>query len=105
MPRKSREQKIEEALSLLDEFARDKKDELKLRILSDYAHVKELLQGNGKVHEVKEKVQEAIHQGETLAKESLYELEAEIHKSPMKYVGTIAAGAFLLGFVLGSSRK
>ena len=81
-------QKFEEALSLLNDAAKEKKEDIQ-RLLSDkYSHIKD-----------------ALSVGQERAAEVFEEVDENVHKNPWAYIGGAALGALLLGYILGSQRK
>ena len=80
--------KFEEALQLLNEAAREKKDEI-ARLLTDrFDHLKD-----------------AVSQGRERASEVFEEVDIKVKKNPWPYIGGAAFGALLLGYILGSQKK
>lgn len=81
-------QKFEEALSLLNDAAKEKREDIQ-RLLSDkYSHIKD-----------------AIMTGKNQATEVFEEVDENVRKNPWAYIGGVAVGALLLGYILGSQRK
>ena len=103
-------QKIDEALALLNEAAREKRDEFS-RILTDkYSDLKDTLldavqRKKESLGEVRETVEETLRQSEDAIRESAAELEKEVRKNPWPFLGGAAAAALLLGFILGNSKR
>ena len=102
--------KIEEALHLLNEAAKEKKDELRSLLSDKYSAVKDALTdvaANNK--EILDRVQKmawnSFEEGKEKIGETMETVDAEVRKNPWPYIGGVAAVALLLGFVMGSSRK
>jgi ElaB/YqjD/DUF883 family membrane-anchored ribosome-binding protein len=91
--------KISEALELLNEAAKEKRDELKGLMVNKYAHIREAMT-SGVEH-----AQEAIAQGKEKVIEIAGDVDKRVHKDPWVYIGGTAAAALLLGYFMGSKRK
>lgn len=102
--------KIDEALQLLNEAAKDKKDELRRLLGEKYSDIRETLTevalSNREVLDrVKRVAAETIEEGQERAAETFEQIDSEVRKNPWPYLGGVAAGALLVGFILGSSRR
>jgi len=91
--------KINEALELLNQAAKEKKEELKGLMSNKYAHIREAMSSGV------EQAQEAIKQGKEKAIEIAGDVDKRVHKDPWVYIAGAAAGALLLGYFMGSKRK
>ena len=106
----SSNRKIEEALSLLNEAARDKKEEFG-RILTDkYEHIKDTL--TQVAMDKKEIIENAtriakdrIEEGQEYITEVAQDIDKQVRKNPWPYIGGVAVTALLVGFILGNSKK
>lgn len=102
--------KITEALELLNEAAKEKKDELKGLFTDKYSHIKHALeagaeQGKQIFDKAKHLTQDAIVVGKEKIKEFAGEADKKVHENPWPYIAGAAAVSLLVGYVLGSKRK
>jgi ElaB/YqjD/DUF883 family membrane-anchored ribosome-binding protein len=102
--------KITEALKLLESTAKEKKDELRNLVVDKYAHLKDTFidaEGSVKHHldSVRKKATDAAEHARDISEEKAREIartvDENVHKNPWPYLGGVAVGALLLGFVLG----
>jgi ElaB/YqjD/DUF883 family membrane-anchored ribosome-binding protein len=91
--------KISEALDLLNEAAREKRDELKGLMVNKYAHIREAMSSGV------ENAQEVIAQGKEKVIEIAGDVDKRVHKDPWVYIAGAAAASLLLGYFMGSKRK
>ncbi len=91
--------KISEALELLNEAAKEKRDELKGIIGNRYAHIQEAMAAGV------EQGKEAIAQGRDKVIEIASDVDKRVHKDPWVYIAGTAAASLLLGYLMGSKRK
>jgi len=91
--------KISEALELLNEAAKEKRDELKGLMINKYSHIREAMT-SGVEH-----AQEAIAQGKEKVIEMAGDVDKRVHKDPWVYIAGAAAASLLLGYFMGSKRK
>lgn len=92
-------EKIHEALELLNAAAKERKEELAQLVSAKYGAVREALTGaaQGTSAWLREKGQAAGH----AAKETAATVDEWVHKHPWPYIGGAALGALLLGYFLG----
>ena len=102
--------KITEALKLLESAAKEKKDELRNLVVDKYAHLKDTFidaEGSVKNHlgSARKKATGAAGQARDISEEKVREIartvDEDVHKNPWPYLGGVAVGALLLGFILG----
>ncbi len=99
-------EKISEALKLLDQAAKEKKDEIKNLVNEKYQGLKDVLSGTAdNMAEIKKKAIEAARKaGEATwekSKDAAAVVDDHAHKNPWYYVGGAAVSALLLGYILG----
>ena len=102
--------KITEALELLNEAAKEKKDELKGLFTDKYSHIKQVIvaeaeHGRQIFDKAKHLTRDAIVEGEKKMKEVAGEADKRVHKDPWPYIAGAAVFSILLGYVMGSKRK
>ena len=105
---------ISEALQLLEEAARQKKDELRTVLSEKFTHLRSLIMGNDsglvdsltsvKDHALRAatRIKEA---GVVKARELASGVDKHVHVNPWPYIAGSAAVSVLLGYILGRSRK
>lgn len=103
-------EKIHEALKLLEEAAREKRDALKSLISDRYSHLKSTL-SEGE-HNVKDSLN-AIGQrtaeqatrlrnvSEDRVREVATQIDEDVHNNPWPYIGGAAVASLMLGYILG----
>ena len=105
---------IAEALKLLEEAAKQKKDELKHLMSDKYTHLRHMLietEGSlvKSLSEAKQHaVDAAVHAKDVSVEkacEIAHDVDKHVHQNPWPYLAGTAAVGVLLGFVLGRSRK
>ena len=102
--------KIDEALHLLNEAAKEKKEEMQKLFIDKYTHLKEAV--SEVIEDKKETLayagklaQARFQEGQEFVEGAVKDLDKEVRKNPWPYIGGVAAGALLLGFILGNSKK
>jgi len=100
---KFEDKRINEALELLNEVARDKKVELQIAMKNKYTDLSSVL--SAFADQVKNRASENYQTGKQKVVDVATDIDKSVHKSPWAYIGGTAAAALVLGFLLGRSRK
>ena len=103
-------EKIAEALKLLEEAAKEKKDELRSLVSNRYTHLKTaLVDAEHSAAETltaaqKRAVEALVHAkevGKEKVKEAATAVDGRVHANPWPFIGGTAVVALLTGFILG----
>ncbi|MDZ4724158.1 MAG: hypothetical protein SGI97_09685 [candidate division Zixibacteria bacterium] len=97
------DKRINDALALLNEVARDKKAELQQTIGSKYSELKSLADTFSASAE--EQLAATLHAGKDKAKEIVADVDAKVRNNPWPFIGGAAVVSLLLGIMLGRSKK
>ncbi|MDP3919418.1 MAG: hypothetical protein Q8R76_01240 [Candidatus Omnitrophota bacterium] len=109
-----RPDKIHEALELLNEAARDKREELYDRMEGQYDELRHLFNdASGNVRKsaanLKNRTEDALHEGQEkigrFAHEKGEEVDRSVHENPWPFLGGVAVAAFVLGYRFSSRKK
>lgn len=103
MAERFEDKRINEALELLNEVAKDKKAELQEMVTDKYSNLKTALGGIAERWQHQSK--EAYDRSREKVKELASEVDENVHKNPWPYIGGTALGFLILGYFLGRSRK
>jgi ElaB/YqjD/DUF883 family membrane-anchored ribosome-binding protein len=96
-------EKINEALRLLDEAARDKKHELRDLMGDQYHHLRDaVVEGE---HNLLRIAARAKDEGVEKAKQVAGDVDKHVHDHPWPYIGGAAVTALLVGYIMGRNRK
>jgi len=104
---------ILEALKILEEAAKDKKEELQSVFDGNYEHLKELVLEKEKsllksLHHAKDSAVDAASdlekEGLRMARELGHDVDKNVHEFPWQYIGGSVLAGLLLGFALRGHR-
>lgn len=114
MPRRYTKQRIDAALDLLEEAAKEKSDELREHVGTRYSNIRHLFVNGSESHlnatkqklqdtiqKSEEKLNEALERSNKVLKESVGKVDKNLHENPMPYLGTVAIFGLAVGFLLG----
>ncbi len=109
----SNNEKLTEALRLLEDAAKGKKEELRTLVSSKYLNLKDAL-GETKLDMAAaataarkrtiEAAQQAKDIGLVKAKEIAIEVDEQVHENPWPYISAVAVTALLIGYIMGKSK-
>lgn len=91
--------KINGALELLNEAAKEKKDEILKRVTNKYSEFRETMEAT------KDRADAALHAGQVQMKKTAKEVDRKVRKNPWTFIGAGAAAALIVGFICGRSSK
>lgn len=103
-------EKMNKALALLNEVAKEKKEELNQLISERYSNIKEMMDEATEsfketLEKTKQNLGEAMASGEKKLKEMSVTLDKRIHDNPWTYLALTAVGFFLYGIIIGGSGR
>jgi ElaB/YqjD/DUF883 family membrane-anchored ribosome-binding protein len=106
MMKKQDVQKIDEALALLSEAAKDQKDEITDLISKKYENLKNTVMGveskvENQVHEGVEHLKEIKDAASEHAKSAANQIDRHVHEDPWKTLGWTVLGALVVGVLIG----
>ena len=109
----SNNEKIAEALRLLEDAAKGKKEELRTLVSNKYHNLKDAL-GEAELGitdamaAAKKRTMEAAQQAKEIgiekAKEIAADVDAQVRENPWPYMGGVAVAALLIGYILGRNK-
>lgn len=103
-------EKISEALKLLEEAAREKKDELRNLVSNKYTHLKTALvdaehSAADTLTAAQKRAIEALLHAKDVSKEKVKEaataVDGHVHTNPWPFIGGTAVLALLAGYIMG----
>ncbi len=95
--------KIQEALELLNQAAKDKQDEFYQALENKYVDIKTAFgdvtaAGKVAISEAKKKAEDALDSGQEIVRSKANEMNEKLHENPWFFLGGVALGCFLLGY-------
>ncbi|HVP58348.1 MAG TPA: hypothetical protein VMU02_09640 [bacterium] len=103
MSNKFDDERISEALDLLNEVAKDKKAELREMIHTKYADLRSAV--GGAAGKAQHDVSATYHHSMEKVKDIAGELDEGVHRNPWPYIGGTALGCLILGYIMGRSKR
>ncbi|MCF6158747.1 MAG: DUF883 domain-containing protein [wastewater metagenome] len=106
----SANEKINRALQLLDEAAREKKEELNHLISEKYSNVREFMNQTaetykGVIDKTKHSIDEAMISGEERIKEMKAGLDQKFHENPWPFLIITSIICLASGFIIGGTKR
>jgi ElaB protein len=110
MAARTNKAKIEEALQLLEDTAKEEKDIITTMVGEKYDHLQEALGGTGahikrQLYEGKRRLSDLESRGEERVREAAVRADTYVHQDPWRVMGAVAMVAMLAGFLIGRDRK
>ncbi len=99
---KSSNVKITEALELLNEAAREKKDELKGLLNDRYSHIKQAMSTG--TEQIIEKAKQFAEEGKERITDVASEADKRVRKNPWPYIAGAAAASLIVGYLMGKRK-
>ena len=96
------DKRINEALELLNNAARDKKGELQTAMENKYTDLTSMF--GSFTEQVKQRATETYEDGKQKVVACATGIDKSVHQNPWAYIGGAAAAAMVCGFMLGRSR-
>lgn len=107
-------EKLSEALKLLEEAAKEKKDEIRSLITEKYTNLRSAVVeaehgAEQALTSAQRKAVEAIVHAKEVSQEKIKQaataVDSQVHERPWPVIGGVAAAALLLGYILGRKGK
>jgi len=110
MENQTNSKKFEEALHLLNEAAKDKRDEIQRLLVDKYSDIKEvvsehLAKNKEQVDKLKDLAGDQFEIGKEKVLDAAKDMDKKVRENPWPYIGGIAVTALLIGFIMGGSKN
>jgi len=99
---KSSNVKITEALELLNEAAREKKDELKGLLNDRYSHIKQAMSMG--TEQIIEKAKQFTEESKEKLVDVASEADKRVRQNPWPYIAGAAAASLIVGYLMGKRK-
>lgn len=101
--------RIMEALEILDDVAKEKRDEIRDLIQKDFRHIRRAVSdleepARDLRDRLNEYARELRHSGGEQARDVARRIDREVHSHPWAYMTGLGVSSLVLGFVLGRKR-
>jgi len=112
-PTLSTSEKLSEALRLLEDAAKGKKEELRTLVSNKYRNLKDALGETqlgmaDTMAAARKRTMEAAQQAKDIGlvkgKEIAAEVDEQVHENPWPYISGVAVAALLIGYILGRNK-
>lgn len=97
------DKRINEALELLNEVAKEKKVELQTAIENKYTDLASVV--GSLTNDMKHRASAQFESGKVKVTEMCHEVDKNVHSNPWAFIGGAAAVAMVAGYFLGRSRR
>lgn len=95
--------RVQDALQLLNQAARDKQDELYQALEEKYVEMKQTIadvaeSGREVLDQARKKAEDAVDMGQELLKAKAMKIDQKVRENPWVFLGGVALTSFLLGY-------
>ena len=106
---KHNDHKLHDALELLNEAAKEKREELYDLIGDKYSHVRDILtdtasNGRKAVKQTGKEFLKSFQDGEKKFVHKAKEIDKQVHQNPWLYVGVVAVSSVLFGYLMNHKK-
>lgn len=102
--------RIDDALDILNQAAKEKREEFSKILTGKYSHLKGAVLGSVKSQtesfdELRENLEETFKESGEILRETTTTLDRQVRENPWPYLSAAAAAGALLGFILSRSKR
>lgn len=91
--------RVKDALELLNSYAKDKRDELQDMMTRKYSNLRSVMD------DMRGDASQMFQSGREKVKQTAQDIDKSVHDHPWQYIGGVALGALIVGYLLGRSQK